>query len=152
METTRIQRFDDVVRSERYFTAKLLPAILLHNSPCGLDAFLELVCRKALPRGGQSTERDRSGIARSRGNCRPTWSVGAVELITEFHIARDLKFARRLGTADGVPPSDSVTESVTLDAPDMVIVLDDELLVCEGKFFDTYSLTTLNAQLRSQRR
>jgi hypothetical protein len=60
------QRFDDIARSERYFTATLLPAILLHDHPSELDAFMELVSRKALERDEPSTERDRSGIARSR--------------------------------------------------------------------------------------
>ena len=39
-------RFDDLVRSERYFTATLLPAVLFHNDLEGLRRFVELVEKK----------------------------------------------------------------------------------------------------------
>ena len=147
-------RFDDIVRSERYFTATLLPAILFHDfhdSGSGLNAFLDLVRSKALTRGRQPTERDSPGNAVPREDRRPTWSAETAEIITEFHIARDLRFARMLARADAVPPADGETEPERRDAPDLVIVLDDELIVCEGKFFDARYLATLNDQLRSQR-
>ncbi len=40
-------RFDDVVRSERYFTATLLPLLLFHDNLTGIRRFLELVDNKA---------------------------------------------------------------------------------------------------------
>lgn len=144
-------RFDDLVRSERYFTATLLPAILFHDGMRGLDAFLELVRIKALPRDGLPTKRDRLGNAISRGDRSSPWSPATVEIITEFHIARDLRFAGRLARIQTVPLAEEESEPERLDAPDLVIVLDDELVVCEGKFFDARYLATLEHQLRSQR-
>jgi hypothetical protein len=38
------------------------------------------------------------------------------------------------------------------DAPDLVLILDDEMVVCEAKFFGGCSLRELDSQLRSQRR
>ncbi len=139
-------RFDALVRSERYFTATLLPAILLHL-PDGLDAFLDLIDRKARLANSQATERDAMGNARPRFARRPAWSQENVEIITEFHIGRDLAFANRLAIKSGSdegPPE-------RRDAPDVVIVLDDELVVCEGKFFDPVSPPIFDAQMRSQR-
>jgi hypothetical protein len=150
--TVSATRLDALVRSERYFTATLLPAILFHDDLRGLGAFLELVDSRARRQDGCATERDRSGNAAPRRQGHPTWRPETVEVITEFHIARDLAFAGKLGTADTASPSGQASEREKRDAPDLVIVLDDELVVCEGKFFDPCDLTTFNRQLRSQRR
>ena len=101
---------------------------------------------------GQPTERDRCGKRTLRPNRQVPWSLDSVEIITEFHIARDLMFADRLSPAVLISPEDQATEPERHDAPDLVIVLDNELVVCEGKFFDDHSSASLNAQLRSQRR
>ena len=100
------RRFDDLVRSERYFTATLLPILLFHNNMEGVRQFVELVDRKA------KTERDSSGEPmREKGT--PEYNhFEDVEVITEFHIARDLKFAGlpqpellRRGLRPAWPPS-----------------------------------------------
>ena len=144
MENTT-NRFDDRVRSERYFTATLLPAILFHDNFRGLRTFLALLEARAILRNGRPTERGPDGEAVPRLQQTLTWSPETVELMTEVHIARDLVQL----------PSPSWGESSypeKRDAPDLVIVLGGELLVCEGKFFSKYNLNTLNAQLHSQRR
>ena len=143
MEAT-LNRFDDRVRSERYFTATLLPAILLHDNFRGLRAFLALLEDRAILRNGSPTERGPDGEAVPRLQQTLTWSPETVELMTEVHIARDL--------AQLPSPSwGESSEPEKRDAPDLVIVLDGELVVCEGKFFGKYNLNALNAQLRSQR-
>jgi hypothetical protein len=78
----KFKRFDDLVRSERYFTATLLPLLLFHDKMNGLQQFFELVDKKA------STEHDRSGTQGPKGV--PEYDFEDVEVITEFHIARDL--------------------------------------------------------------
>jgi hypothetical protein len=40
-------RLDELVRTERYFTAMLLPTILLHNEFDGARQFVELLDKKA---------------------------------------------------------------------------------------------------------
>ncbi len=145
-------RFDNIVRSERYFTATLLPAILLNGNLQGLEAFLELIDTNGRRRLGGATERDGLGAPHPRQDRFAAWSVDTVEVITEFHIARDLSFADRLQPSERADSEVQESETERRDAPDLVIVFDDELVVCEAKFFDTVSLHRLDAQLESQRR
>lgn len=138
-----IQRFDYLVRTERYFTATLLPAVLFHNNLRGVQRFVELVEKNA------KTERDRSGdLVRPKGT--PNYGdFDDVEIITEFHIARDLDFAH-LPLETNVAPGEE-SEPERRDAPDLVITAGQELVVCEGKFFDRFNPHALNKQLFSQR-
>lgn len=144
METSpaSFQRFDSLVRSERYFTATLLPAILFHNDRKGVQCFVNLIDARA------NTERNELGGRVTKGV--PQYNFQDVEVITEFHIARDLQFARR-PLATNVEPSEE-GEAERRDAPDIVIRAGAELVVCEGKFFSTFNASDLNNQLCSQRR
>src|SRR4051812_39528337 len=99
MDLSRSERFDDIVRSEQYFTATLLCAILLHDEMRGLRAFLELIEKRALLTDGEPTERNRCGKRTRRPNREAPPSLDSVEIITEFHIARDLMFADMLSPA-----------------------------------------------------
>jgi hypothetical protein len=138
-------RFDSLVRSERYFTATLLPAILFHDNLEGLREFVALVDQES------STERDASGAVCQRAVGQVTSIRETVEIITEFHIARDLRYSGLL-TGDAWVAGDGDTEeAATLDAPDLVIRLGDALIVCEAKFFSKSNRDKLNQQLRSQR-
>jgi hypothetical protein len=65
-------RFDDLVRSERYFTATLLAAILLHDGLAGVDPFLRLLAIKANVDGSEQSERDRLGNRTVRRSDYPT--------------------------------------------------------------------------------
>jgi hypothetical protein len=136
------RRFDDLVRSERYFTATLLPAVLFHNNLEGVQHFVELVDNEAKSERNSSGEPSEMG-APEYGNFRD------VEVITEFHIARDLTFAGLRLEANVGPSEEGATER--RDAPDVVIVAGRELVVCEGKFFSNFNAENLNKQLRSQR-
>ncbi len=136
-------RFDDLVRSERYFTATLLPAVLFHNNLEGVRRFIELVDKNA------RTEHAKSGeIIREKDT--PDYNdFKDVEVITEFHIARDLEFANLRLEANIRPTKDNEREK--RDAPDVAIVAHRELVVCEGKFFSDFNTKDLNEQLCSQR-
>src|SRR5438477_539039 len=136
-------RFDEHVRSERYFTATLLPAILLHDNFAGLRQFLALVDERAPePHDAAGNTVERQPV----GDLTPE----TVELITEFHIARDLEFAGllprvdRFGAADADPDMPS-----RRDAPDLVLDVGSELLDVKGKFYGPCEVCTLNAQLLS---
>lgn len=137
-----IERFDDIVRSERYYTATLLPFILLHNYETGIQGFLDLVSRKA------STERNASGD-RVPKTSWPELTGADFELISEFHIARDLQAAHLLRTPTSAIKSKESKEK--RDAPDLVIILGDKFIVCEAKFFTGFTVDDLNRQLLSQR-
>ena len=65
------------------------------------------------------------------------------EVITEFHIRRDLCHYGAYLT-----PLDDETR----DAPDLVIVLGDAMIVVEAKFFVKFNKSNLQDQLQSQKR
>ncbi len=137
-----MNRFDDCVRSERYFTATLLPTVLFHDGFAGLRAFIELIESRI------RSEHDRHGTLRAKA--KPHFDFADPEVITEFHIARDVHHAGgRLATSD---PDTLDQGAEKRDAPDLVIVLGAEIIVVEAKFFVTSSTSDLQAQLRSQKR
>jgi hypothetical protein len=140
------KRFDDLVRSERYFTATLLPALLFHDNLLGVRRFVEYVDNKA------KTEHNSFGdLIREKGT--PGYNdYKDVEVITEFHIARDLKSAGLPLDANVEPGEEGEPEHQPLSAPDVVIVAGHELVVCEGKFFNDFYPQKLDEQLRAQRR
>lgn len=128
-------RFDDIARSERYFTATLLPVILFHawDSRVGLNNFINLIDSKSSEVG---TERSPSGERVPIGT-REYGGFIDPEIISEFHIARDLRRPR--------------VDNERRDAPDIVVISGTELIVCEAKFFDRFNTDDLNTQLQSQR-
>ena len=169
-------RFDDVNRPERYFSATLAPAILFHDGLYGLHAFVELVDQKIAEAGSAPAGYDGLGARVAWPlTARPLLTdVDDVEVITAFNIARDLSFAGvplvrpSIGAAGapGAPPREPDVVGVPFeseladeageerekqDAPDLVLVLGSELIVCEAKFFGALSIPALNRQLLSQR-
>jgi hypothetical protein len=134
-------RLDDVIRSERYFTATLLPAVLFHNDLQGVKQFVDLVEEKA------TGLHDCSGAQGTKGTAG--YDFKDVEVITEFHIARDLIAADLQLCAAKVASEESERER--RDAPDLVIIAGQGLVVCEGKFFSNLNWNDLNNQLISQR-
>lgn len=139
-----MQRFDDLIRSERYYTATLFPAMLFHNDMEGVKSFVNFVGSKA------ETERNRLGQPIKRDN--PPYDFENLEVITEFHIARDLKFSGLLLPPPADPADLTEQDVPKKDAPDIVIVAGQEMMVCEGKFFSGFNTKELNEQLESQRR
>ncbi len=151
-KSCNFRRFDDLVRTERYFTATLLPLLLFHNNLEGVRRFIDLVEDKAV------TECNRSGERGQKGTTK--YDFQDIEVITEFHIARDINFAGL--QLDETPCGEGASaerpreardeeDEPKKDAPDVVIVAGPELVVCEGKFFNGFNPTGLNGQLRSQR-
>jgi len=135
-------RFDDLVRTERYFTATLLPLLLFHNKLEGVQRFVKLIDDKA------TKEHDKDGKQDFPKGTPEYKNFEDVEVITEFHIAQDLKFAGQ--NLFNVEPSEE-GEQEHKDAPDVVIIAGRELVVCEGKFFlffTNYAVGRLNKQAR----
>ena len=143
------ERFDNKVRTERYFTATLLPLVLFHDNFGGLRSFVKLVAEKA------TTEFDREGVEHPWG--APDYGdFNDVEVITEFHIKRDVALALKHGSLIApvealLPPEEEAGAPERLDAPDLVIIAGKEIIVCEAKFFGKFKGAALNKQLRSQR-
>lgn len=138
-----MDRFDDYVRTERYFTATLLPLVLFHDDFAGLRAFAELVESRV------GSEHDGRGTMRAK--VTPDFDFSDPEVITEFHIARDLHhYGARLAGSDAEASVEDGVEK--RDAPDLVLVLGREVIVVEAKFFVGFTASGLQAQLRSQKR
>ncbi|MSQ09866.1 MAG: hypothetical protein EXR52_02510 [Dehalococcoidia bacterium] len=144
-----MEDFHDIIRTERYYTATLLPAVLLHDNFAGLGQFLSRI------------EANASDTAHLLSVTGPGGLLGKmavptqIELVTEFHIARDISRAKQLS---GIVPAHAPpffaedTESSRRDAPDIVIRVGSLLVVCEGKFFSRPSWRGLKRQLSSQRK
>ena len=77
-------RIDDICRTERYYTATLLPFILLHKKFSGLRSFLEILAKKGVRAVNIKNQKSTSLW---RGE-----EFKQVELITEMSIVRDVKF------------------------------------------------------------
>ena len=142
-QTFRIDsiRIDDICRTERYYTATLLPLILLNEDFSGLLTFLETLASKGVQ-------------AVKVRNQAPTalWSdekLDHVELVTEMDIVRDVKFYS--SWIDGL---DKVAvDKLDMVRPDVVIIINSLLLVIEGKFFgDPQSQQDAKEQIQAQRR
>lgn len=137
MENGVSQRFDDIVRSERYFTATLLPAILFHDwaNRAGIREFVNYLEEHS------KTERTQEGKCELKSTTNYN-DFKDVELITEFHIRRDLEESGLI---------EKTFDREKRDAPDLVIISGRELVVCEGKFFHDIGNSALKRQINSQR-
>jgi hypothetical protein len=133
-------RIDDICRTERYYTATLLPYILFHESFAGLRAFLRMLADK------QICALDAETYAPVALNCGGP--LANVELITEVGLVRDAKFYS--SWIDGL--EDIELKDAEELRPDLVIIADDLLVVLEAKFFlDSISQTQIRKQLLNQR-
>jgi hypothetical protein len=131
----------DICRTERYYTATLLPYVLLHENFAGLRGFLRLLEEKNIRACAVET-----GAATALDSGGP---FAHVELISKMDLVRDLHFyAPWLAGMEDV----RVREADSI-RPDVVIVADRLLLVVEAKFFhDSLSPDTIRTQLLGQRR
>ncbi|NLV93119.1 MAG: hypothetical protein GX031_01040 [Candidatus Riflebacteria bacterium] len=137
MSNTGALRIDDICRTERYYTATLLPIILFHNSFEGLKSFVELLKEKNV------TQTD------NNGNISPIDIVSPnekIEIVTEMDIVRDVKYYSNwiIGLKDiTIVGSESLR-------PDVVIIIGRSLIVIEGKYFDNSSSATNVSKIRNQ--
>jgi hypothetical protein len=128
----------------------LLPTILLHDEFDGARQFVQLLDKKAHTEWVVE-DPSTSCIPRQQPQRTPNYDWASPELIAEFHIARDLyaagvRWIPRRSRGQEQPDAES------RDAPDLVLSIGRELIVCEGKFFHREPRGILEAQLRSQRR
>jgi len=133
-------RIDDICRTERYYTATLLPCILLHESFAGLRAFLSVLERKNIHALAVKT-----GAPASLNGAK---AVDHFELISEMDLVRDMHFySPWLAGLE-----DIVAQEADSIRPDVVMVADGLLIVIEAKFFhDSVSPDTIRSQILAQR-
>jgi hypothetical protein len=133
-------RIHDICRTERYYTATLLPYALLHDSFAGVRAFLHILEDKGICALGVR------GKEPSSLNGSPFTHI---ELISEMDIVRDAQFY-----SPWLPGLDDVSgEEAESLCPDLVVVADGLLLVIEAKFFHTsISTDKIRTQILAQRK
>jgi len=136
----RDTRIDDVCRTERYYTATLLPCILLHESFAGLRAFLQVLERKNIY---ALTVKTGAPASLNSGD-----AVDRFELISEMDLARDIHFY-----SSWLPGlEDIMAREADSIRPDVVIIADGLLVVIEAKFFhDSVSPDKIRGQILAQR-
>jgi hypothetical protein len=132
-------RIDDICRTERYYTATLLPFILLHKGFSGLRTFLEILVNKGI-QAVKVENQEFTSLWRGE-------EFNRVELITEMSIVRDVKFYSCW--IDGL--DNMAIEKLGMVRPDIVIIVNSLLLVIEGKFFGYQTQPKAVEQIQEQR-
>jgi hypothetical protein len=137
---TRNIRIHDICRTERYYTATLLPYVLLHETFAGLRAFLGVLKNKDIH--AISVQTGEPIALNGEG------SFAHVELISEMGLVRDVRFYSPW--LEGL--EDIKLENAERIRPDLVIIADGLLIVIEAKFFQgTNSKNKIHEQIRAQR-
>ncbi|NIM92100.1 MAG: hypothetical protein GTO18_00075 [Anaerolineales bacterium] len=126
-------RIDDLNRSERYFTATILPYFLAFNSFKHIDEFIS-----ALDGPNPLSEDELSSI----------------ELITEVDFVRDLrKWAEIQEESDLYEKYETILKDVgRLAVPDIAIKYGHTIIVIEGKFFQKKSASYYEEQVSLQKK
>jgi hypothetical protein len=134
-------KIHDICRTERYYTATLLPYVLLHEDFTGLRVFFRMLEDKGIDALRVETN---APVPLNAGN-----GPAHIELISEMDIARDTQFySPWLPGLEDI----SVEESDRL-RPDLVVVADRLLVVIEAKFFlASTSINILRGQILAQRK
>lgn len=134
-------KLHDICRTERYYTATLLPYVLLHEGFAGVKAFLRVLEEKGIC---ALDVQSRAPVPLNGGG-----SLAHVELISEMDIARDTQFySPWLSGLEDV----SVEEADRL-RPDLVIVANRLLVVIEAKFFHGGAMIdSIRGQILAQRK
>jgi hypothetical protein len=127
-------RLDEGNRTERFWTATVIPALLSRNSFQGVRLFLELIAQD----GGRVPFEDRQegkGVSLIVDElCREQWNYENLQLTTELWFARDF------------------SEHTEFAVPDVVLRLrKDYLIVVEAKFFQRVKESAIKQQLDRQK-
>jgi hypothetical protein len=119
-------RIDNMVRTERYFCSLLL-ALLLDDSLVGVRAFIRLLVDKGIIPPYMA-----DGVV----------SLDSTQVIAELAVKRDLqKYTPGVELPPGSPR----------DVVDIVLIIGEDLIAVEAKFFSEPTIGAIGLQLRSQR-
>lgn len=145
-----LNRLDDLARSERYFTATLLPALLLGKPAEDVFAFLDWL------HSGLGLRAHAAADSSVEAPLRLDGPPARIEVVTELNLKRDLGHysVDQLEEAAADPAVQHARAQGTdrQSVPDVVIRADDLLVVIEGKFFVSgVTPTSLGVQLIEQR-
>jgi hypothetical protein len=132
-------RLDEGNRTERFWTATVIPALLSKNSFQGVLLFLEVIAHDG--KVAFDTLPNRKRVSRTPAElCQGDWNYDNLQLTTELWFARD--FLAR-----------DFSEHTEFAVPDIVLRLHKEyLIVVEAKFFQRVNEAALVKQLEAQRK
>lgn len=122
-------RIDDIVRTERYFSAGLLLHLLLANDFAGVRHLLKLLHDRGIVPPGVVAE---------------PFDPNAIQVIAELAVWRDL-------LKHPSPPIFDPDTHVPRDVIDVVVIVGGLLVAIEAKFFSPTRLLDIRHQLASQR-
>lgn len=133
-------RLDEGNRTERFWTATVIPALLSRNSFQGVRLFLELIAQDGGKVPFEERQQGKPVSLTVDELCREQWNYENLQLTTELWFARDF-LARPF------------TEHTEFAVPDVVLRLHKEyLIVVEAKFFQRVNESALAQQLGLQRK
>jgi hypothetical protein len=147
--TLQTYRMHDTCRTEKYYTATLLPLILFHNEFEGLRRFLEMLDGRGVKaidaRSIDSPSEEKKRVRLWYGD-----RVVDPEIITEMDVIRDVKFygVRLLPRLKGF--EQKPTGTAERSRPDVVIIVDGLFMVIEAKFFQNTSTAKIKQQILEQ--
>lgn len=141
VHTVESLRIDDICRTERYYTATLLPYVLFHESFTGLKKFLKMLEHKGVQ--AISVDAQKKPVQLWQSDEIPH----NIEIITEMDVVRDVKFY-----SNWLPGLERINIKASEVRPDVVIIANNLLLVIEGKFFHNPTLQNIKQQVQDQRK
>jgi len=127
-------RFDDIARTEKYFSATVLPGLFSYNNFEGLKIFLELLNMKLL-----ANSSDLIDLTDYESK------IDSFQLITELYLERDLSYSKIQ-----IPSELFGRKQIKTSIPDILVIYSDWAILIETKFFMSYSSHELYEQMQKQ--
>ncbi len=127
-------RFDDITRTEKYFSATVLPNLLFYNNFAGLKSCLELINTKL-----QINSSDLIDLNDFESK------IDTIQLVTELYLERDLSFSKI-----PIPAELFSRKPKHTSVPDIMVIYSDWAILFEAKFFMSYTPRDLYEQMLKQ--
>lgn len=127
-------RFDEIARTEKYYSGTVLSNLLFYNNFDGLKICLELLNAKL-----QINSSDLIDLSDFESK------IDTIQLVTELYLERDLSYGK-------IPiPSDLFVRKLKkTSVPDILVIYSDWAILIEAKLFLSYSPRELYEQMQKQ--
>lgn len=127
-------RFDEIARTEKYYSGTVLPNLLFYNNFEGLKICLELLNAKL-----HINSSDLIDLSDFESK------IDTIQLVTELYLERDLSYGKI-----PIPSELFVRKPKQASVPDILVIYSDWAILIEAKFFMSYSPRELYEQMQKQ--
>lgn len=127
-------RFDEIARTEKYYSGTVLPNLLFYNNFDGLKICLELLNAKL-----QINSSDLIDLSDFESK------IDTIQLVTELYLERDLSYGKI-----PIPSELFVRKLKKTSVPDILVIYSDWAILIEAKLFMSYSPRELYEQMQKQ--